>query len=65
MKSHNFQKLNVEIYRILQNFLKIWVIKSNFGQNMCPTMSDILVNFYIFLFPEKYCLVLKLCHFKV
>ena len=38
MKSHNFRKLNIEIYRKLQTFLNNPDIKSNFGQNTCPTM---------------------------
>ena len=35
MKSPNFQKFNGEICTKLQNFLKTWSIKINFGQNMC------------------------------
>ena len=65
MKSYNFQKLNVEIYRKLQNFLKFCDIESIFGQNMCPTMWDILINSYTFYFMKKSCQVLKLCHLKV
>ena len=34
MKSPNFEKLNGENCRILQDFSKIWGIKTNFGQTV-------------------------------
>ena len=36
--------LNEEICRKLQNFLKIWGIKKNFGQNRCPILWKFILS---------------------
>ena len=57
-KSH-FLK-NGEICRKLQNFSKIWGIKTNFGKNRCPIMwnvhrlKDILISFDILYISWKH-----------
>ena len=72
MKSPNFYILNGEICRKLQNFSKIWSIKTNFRQNRCPIMWKFMLSerhfkkfSYAFYFMKKYCLVLKLCLFTL
>ena len=67
MKSPNFYILNGEICRKLQNFSKIWNIKTNFGKNSCPIMWKLSERHfnklsYAFYFMKKYSLVLKLCY---
>ena len=61
MKSPNFWILNGEICQTLQNFSKIWGIKTNFGQTRCPIMWKFILseseghfyNLLCFLFHEK------------
>ena len=60
--------LNGEICRKLENFSKMWGIKTNFEQNRCSIMWKFILlserhfikHSFLFLFHEKkYCLVLK------
>ena len=63
IKCKNLQKI--------AKFLKDLGIKRHFGRNGCPMckplqcLGEILISFHILYFMEKFCLVLKLCHFKV
>ena len=58
MKSPNFQKFNGEICTKLQNFLKTWSIKINFGQNMCQKfvwfLSYVIFKIRFWILPWKY-----------
>ena len=50
---------------------RFWVsrqILDKIGVQLCENLyclKDILISFHVFYFMKKYCLVLKLCFFKV
>ena len=58
----------VENCKISQRFGVSRLILDKIGVQSCESLyylKDILTSFHVFYFMKKYCLVLKLCYFKV
>ena len=65
-ENSQFLEIKCRNLKKVTRFLKSLGYQVNFGQNMCPTIWDILISFNIFFyFMKRSYLVLTLCHFKV